>query len=194
MGTRQFAVVVTKDLERTLVPLTQEPKIFGRIAVYVDVCLRDERVAKELFKIRWNTHHLQHEIQVLGAYYPPSLNGHTLLPDDCHLLSVGDVLEIGSFKMEYIEVSPPDTEASPASFEINRTLANEAQLELEGCEACRDDAKVPFHYVLDRIRGQDPGKTNYVLKIPVKCLNCTAQLIEKTLVKSKKDYYRNFQL
>jgi hypothetical protein len=104
MDARQFAIALTDNGKRELVALDEKPKTFGRIRVYVDVCLFHERVAKKLFTVRWNPQQQRHEIQVLGATYPPSLNGAELESEECRLLAVGDIIEIGPFKMEYRDV------------------------------------------------------------------------------------------
>ena len=181
MSARQFAITVTNDADRMSLPLTEEPKIFGRIAIYVDVCLRHEKVAKKLFEIRWNAELQRHEIQILGAAFPPSLNGSPLKPEECRLLSLHDIVTIGPFRMEYIEVLPgsSDHEAPDGVMEITRTLADNAQTLLAGCEGCNIHAAVPFDSVLDRFTHREPGTG---LRIPLCCRNCGRPMTEKTLV------------
>jgi hypothetical protein len=36
----------------------------------------------------------------------------------------------------------------------------------EGCEACSEDAELPFDNILDRLTGSDPSMTDYVLEMP----------------------------
>ena len=49
-------------------------------------------------------------------------------------------------------------------------------------EACSETAEIPFDNILDRITGSDPSVTDYVLEVPARCLQCGAQISEKTLV------------
>jgi len=51
-----------------------------------------------------------------------------------------------------------------------------------GCEACSEDAELPFENVLDRLTGSDPSVTDYVLEMSARCLQCGASINEKTLV------------
>ena len=50
------------------------------------------------------------------------------------------------------------------------------------CEACSNDAEIPFDYVLDWVTGLDPAVTDYVLSEPAKCPKCRADVTEKTLI------------
>ena len=43
-------------------------------------------------------------------------------------------------------------------------------------------AEIPFDYILDRGTGSDPSVTDYVLEVPVRCLQCGASITEKTRV------------
>jgi len=58
MNDRQFELDFTDLKDRKFVRLTEDPKMFGRIDIYVDICLRHEKIAKRLFEIRWNSQHL----------------------------------------------------------------------------------------------------------------------------------------
>jgi hypothetical protein len=53
---------------------------------------------------------------------------------------------------------------------------------IAGCEACSDDAELPFDNILDRLTASDPSVTDYVLEVPARCLQCGAAITEKTLV------------
>jgi hypothetical protein len=53
---------------------------------------------------------------------------------------------------------------------------------IASCEACSEDAELPFDYILDRLTGSDPTVTDYVLKVPARCLQCGAEITEKTLI------------
>jgi len=177
---RKFAIIITTDQHRTSVLLNEEPKLFGRLAIYVDVCLKHETIPKKLFEIRWNTQHRRHEIQVLGAYYPPAVNGITLESAECRLLSPGDIIAIGPFKMEYAEVEPGyvDPDIPAGSIEISRQLADRAQSLISGCEQCNTQASVPFTSVLDRITKGRSGDVIYFLRIPLSCERCGRPMTE----------------
>ena len=51
------------------------------------------------------------------------------------------------------------------------------------CEACSDDAEIPFDHVLDWVTGLDPTVTDYLLNEPAKCPKCRGDVTEKTLIK-----------
>jgi hypothetical protein len=53
---------------------------------------------------------------------------------------------------------------------------------IAGCEACSGDAELPFDNILDRLTGSDPSVTDYVLEVPARCLQCGAEISDKTLV------------
>jgi hypothetical protein len=53
---------------------------------------------------------------------------------------------------------------------------------IAGCEACSEDAEIPFDNILDRLTGSDPSVTDYILEVPARCLQCGAEIREKTLV------------
>jgi len=38
---------------------------------------------------------------------------------------------------------------------------------IAGCEACSEDAEIPFDNILDRLTGCDPSVTDYVLEVPI---------------------------
>jgi hypothetical protein len=66
---------------------------------------------------------------------------------------------------------------------------------LSGCEACSEDAELPFENILDRLTGSDPSVTDYVLEVPARCLRCGVTSTEKTLVEwSDARPYRGLQL
>jgi hypothetical protein len=190
-GPRQFAISLTNDADRKVIPLSEEPKIFGRILGYVDVCLLDVHIAKMHFTIQWNAEQGRHEVQALGGFHPLSLNGSEIGTEDCRVLSVGDVIAIGPFKLEYIEATPGlvDQTLPAGSVEISRTLADRAQQLLTGCEACDVHASVPFDAVLDRIRCCTPGTANYILRIPITCNNCRMPITEKTQVVARRSRF-----
>ena len=53
---------------------------------------------------------------------------------------------------------------------------------IAGCEACSENAELPFENVLDRLTGSDPSVTDYVLEVLARCLECGGWVTEKTLV------------
>jgi hypothetical protein len=57
-----------------------------------------------------------------------------------------------------------------------------AQRMIAGCEACSEDAELPFENILDRLTGSDPTLTDYVLEVPTRCLQSGATVHEKTLI------------
>ena len=65
---------------------------------------------------------------------------------------------------------------------IDVATLQKAQRMIAGCEACTEDAELPFDNILDRLTGSDPSVTDYVLEVPTRCLRCGAQINEKTLV------------
>jgi hypothetical protein len=40
---------------------------------------------------------------------------------------------------------------------------------IESCEQCNPEAEIPFDWVLDRVTGNDPSVTDYVMARPAKC-------------------------
>jgi hypothetical protein len=54
-----------------------------------------------------------------------------------------------------------------------------AQRMIVGCEACCEDAEIPFENILDRLTGSDPSVTDYVLEAPARCLQCGAGITER---------------
>ena len=59
---------------------------------------------------------------------------------------------------------------------------------IAGCEACSEDAELPFENILDRLTGSDPSVTDYALEVPARCLECGAAITEKTLVEPAENY------
>jgi hypothetical protein len=43
---------------------------------------------------------------------------------------------------------------------------------IAGCEACSENAEIPFDNILDRLTGSDPTVTDYVLEVTARCLQC----------------------
>src|SRR6476469_6830268 len=63
---------------------------------------------------------------------------------------------------------------------IDTSTLQKAQRMIAGCEACSEDAEIPFDNILDRLAGSDPSVTDYVLEVPARCLQCGAEIDEKT--------------
>jgi hypothetical protein len=65
---------------------------------------------------------------------------------------------------------------------IDAATLQKAQRMIAGCEACSEDAEIPFDNILDRLTGCDPSVTDFVLEVPARCLQCGAEIKEKTLI------------
>jgi len=52
------------------------------------------------------------------------------------------------------------------SWLIDSATLQKAQRMITGCEACCEDAEIPFDNILDRLTGSDPSVTDYVLELP----------------------------
>ena len=66
---------------------------------------------------------------------------------------------------------------------VDDAILRKAEKLILGCEACsEEDSEVPFDNILDRITGNDPAITDYILSEPAKCPNCRREINEKTLV------------
>ena len=48
---------------------------------------------------------------------------------------------------------------------IDAATLQKAQRMISGCEACSEDAELPFDNIFDRMTGSDPSVTNYVLEV-----------------------------
>jgi hypothetical protein len=53
---------------------------------------------------------------------------------------------------------------------INAATLQKAQRMISGCEACSDDAEIPFDNIVDRMAGSDPSVTDYVLEVSARYL------------------------
>jgi len=65
---------------------------------------------------------------------------------------------------------------------IDAATLQKAQHMIAGCEACSEDAGIPFDNILDRLTGSDPSVPAYALELPARCLQCGPRLMTKTLV------------
>ena len=68
---------------------------------------------------------------------------------------------------------------------IDAQTLRHAEKLIIGCEGCSpEDAELPFDNILDRVTGNDPSVTDYILEEPAKCPQCRREIYEKTLVES----------
>jgi len=65
---------------------------------------------------------------------------------------------------------------------IDAATLHKAQRMITGCEACSENAEIPSDNILDRLTGSDPSVTDYGLEMSARCLQCGAQINDKTLV------------
>ena len=65
---------------------------------------------------------------------------------------------------------------------IDAATLEKAQRMFAGCEACSEDAEIPFDNILDHLTDSDPSVTDYLLEDPTRCLQCGAENNEKMLV------------
>jgi len=59
-----------------------------------------------------------------------------------------------------------------------------AQDAISSCEACNQDAELPFDWILDEVTGRDGSTTDYFLTETVRCPRCGSNVAEKTLVEA----------
>ena len=59
-----------------------------------------------------------------------------------------------------------------------------AQDAISSCEACNQDAEMPFDWILDEVTGRDGSTTDYFLTEPARCPRCGSTIMEKTLVEA----------
>jgi hypothetical protein len=48
-----------------------------------------------------------------------------------------------------------------------------------GCEACSEDAEIPFDNILDQVTGCAPSVTDYIMEVPAKCPRCFREILKK---------------
>jgi hypothetical protein len=65
---------------------------------------------------------------------------------------------------------------------IAKMTVHQAEQLIESCETCNPDAEIPFDWILDRLTGERPSATDYILESPAKCPNCRRDIVEKTLI------------
>ena len=59
-----------------------------------------------------------------------------------------------------------------------------AQESIASCEACNNDAELPFDWILNEVTGRDGSTTDYFLTEAARCPRCGCRIIEKTLVEA----------
>ena len=67
---------------------------------------------------------------------------------------------------------------------VSAATIRRAQEAISSCEACNNDAELPFDWILDEVTGRDGSSTDYFLTEPAKCPRCGGSVIEKTLVEA----------
>lgn len=65
---------------------------------------------------------------------------------------------------------------------LSAATIRRAQDAIASCEACNNDAELPFDWVLDEITGCNGSTTDYFLTEPARCPRCGGAIMEKTLV------------
>jgi hypothetical protein len=67
---------------------------------------------------------------------------------------------------------------------VGAATLRQAEKLIIGCEGCSpDDAELPFDNILDRVTGNDPSVTDYVMvECMAKCPQCKLAITDKTLV------------
>ena len=65
---------------------------------------------------------------------------------------------------------------------LSAATIRRAQETISSCEACNNDAELPFDWVLDEVTGCNGSTTDYFLTEPARCPRCGCSVIEKTLV------------
>jgi hypothetical protein len=66
---------------------------------------------------------------------------------------------------------------------IDAATLQKAQCMIAGCEACSETAQMPMPFdYLDRLTASDASATDYGLEVRARCLQCGAEIHEKTLV------------
>ena len=59
-----------------------------------------------------------------------------------------------------------------------------AQQAISSCEACNENAELPFDWILDEVTGRRGSTTEDFLTEPARCPRCGWELNEKTLVEA----------
>ena len=67
---------------------------------------------------------------------------------------------------------------------LGASTIRRAQEAIASCEACNQDAELPFDWILDEVTGRNGSTTDYFLTEPARCPRCSGAVIEKTLVEA----------
>ena len=67
---------------------------------------------------------------------------------------------------------------------VSAATVRKAQEAIASCEACNNDAELPFDWILDEVTGCRGSTTDYFLTEPARCPRCGCSVIEKTLVEA----------
>src|SRR5262245_34478175 len=71
---------------------------------------------------------------------------------------------------------------------VDEEMLRQAQRQIRSCETCTPNmAQIPFDWVLDKLTGNNPSTTDYVLSKPATCPRCQGSISEKTLVDLRDD-------
>jgi hypothetical protein len=65
---------------------------------------------------------------------------------------------------------------------VDESLLRKAEMLIESCEHCNEQADFPFDVILDRLTGSDPSITDYMMERPARCPRCLQKVTEKTSV------------
>jgi hypothetical protein len=67
---------------------------------------------------------------------------------------------------------------------VSAATIRKAQEAIASCEACNNDAELPFDWILDEVTGCKGSTTDYFLTEPARCPRCGCSVMEKTLVEA----------
>jgi transcription elongation factor Elf1 len=67
---------------------------------------------------------------------------------------------------------------------IGTSTIRRAQEAIASCEACNQNAELPFDWILDEVTGRNGSTTDYFLTESVRCPRCGGNIVEKTLVEA----------
>ena len=67
---------------------------------------------------------------------------------------------------------------------LSTATIRRAQEAISSCEACNNEAELPFDWILDEVTGHSGSTTDYFLTEPARCPRCGCSVMEKTLVEA----------
>ena len=73
-----------------------------------------------------------------------------------------------------MEAGDPDDEPI-ALIAVSKATLLRAQQQIPGCEACSQDAEIPFDWLLDDVTGFSGSEVDYVLSEAARCLRCLSR-------------------